>query len=289
MARKLVVLLLALAVCAGVAVASIPDRNGVIHGCRNVRTGLLRVIRTQAVCRVGEKRLNWNVQGPQGPVGPVGPEGPPGAQGEPGPGLASFEALAGLACNTGVNSGTIAIDYEATGEARIRCVVPPVESRVRINEFSTGTTGAPTDEFVELFNSGSEPADLSGFRLVYRSASGASDASLGTLPEGTIMAPGAFYLFGGAGYAGARPVDKTFNISPSAAGGGLGLRDGAGVLVDSVAWGTATNAFIEGPVAPAPATTAAPGKSDARHPDGHDTNDKAADFTEGDPTPGAAN
>jgi hypothetical protein len=289
MARKLVVVLVALALGAGVAVASIPDRNGVIHGCRNARTGVLRVIKSTAHCRVGERPLNWNAQGPQGVPGPMGPQGPAGPQGEPGPGLESFDDLTGLACDTGANSGTIAVDYEASGEAHIRCVVPQVESAIRINEFSTGTTGVPTDEFVELVNAGPQAVDLSSYRLVYRSAAGTNDASLGTLPDGTILAPGAFFLFGGAGYAGAHPADRTFNISPSAAGGGLGLRDASGLLVDSVAWGTATNAFIEGTIAPAPATTAAPGRSDARHPDGHDTNDNGADFSEGDPTPGGPN
>jgi hypothetical protein len=286
MARKLVGVLLLLAVGAGVALAAIPDRNGVIHGCRITRTGLLRVIKSTAHCRAGERPLNWNVQGPQGVPGPQGPMGP---QGEPGASLESFEALNGLACDTGTNSGTIAIGYDVLGEAHIRCAVPPVASTIRINEFSTGTTGAATDEFVELVNAGPQTVDLSGYKLVYRSASGTNDASLGTLPAGTVLAPGAFFLFGGAGYAGAHPADRTFNISPSAAGGGLGLRDASGLLVDSVAWGTATNAFVEGTVAPAPATTAAPGRSDARHPDGHDTNDNGADFSEGDPTPGGPN
>jgi hypothetical protein len=69
MARKFVVALFLLAVGAGVALAAIPDRNGVIHGCRNTRTGLLRVIKSTAHCRVGERALNWNVRGPQGPQG----------------------------------------------------------------------------------------------------------------------------------------------------------------------------------------------------------------------------
>jgi hypothetical protein len=67
------------------------------------------------------------------------------------------------------------------------------------------------------------------------------------------------------------------------------LRDPTGILVDSVAWGTATNALVERTVAPAPTIAASPGKSDWRHPDGHDTNDNSADFAEGDSTPGAQN
>jgi hypothetical protein len=160
---------------------------------------------------------------------------------------------------------------------------------VRINEFSTGVEGALTDEFVEIVNAGTEAADLSGYRLAYRSAAGTSDVALGALPEGTVLEPGAFLLFGGSGYAGAHPADRSFVPSLASAGGGVGLRDPSGALADSVAWGTATNAFVEGAVAPAPTIAPAPGKSAGRHPNGHDTNDNAADFTEGDPSPGGAN
>jgi hypothetical protein len=151
------------------------------------------------------------VAGPAGPPGPAGPQGPPGSKGDkgdPGAGLASFDALEGLSCTLGSKSGSIAIDYESTtGIATIRCVVssepppppppPPDPAVVRVNEFSTGVEGALGDEFVELVNVGGSAADLSGWRVVYRSGSGTSDVSLGTLPDGTTLAPGAFLLFGG--------------------------------------------------------------------------------------------
>ena len=271
-----------LAAVAGVALAGIPDSDGTIHGCRNVTTGALRVIGSRAHCRTGEKRLDWSQRGRQGPPGPPGP------QGEPGPAIASFEELAGLACSAGANQGSIAIDYAADGLAEIRCVVatPPADT-IRINEFSTGVEGALTDEFVEIFNPGSAPVDLSGYRLVYRSTAGTSDLSLATIAGGTTLEAGGFLLFGGAGYSGV--ADQTFSVSLASAGGGVGIRDASGLLLDSVGWGTATNAFVEGSPAAAPPVAPAPGRSDARHPDGQDTDDNAADFVEGDPTPRAAN
>ena len=281
-----------IAVLAAVAAASvalaeggIPGPDGVIHACRKVDGGRLRAVAARVHCRAGERALRWNVQGVAGPAGPQGP------QGEPGPGLGSFEDLAGLPCTAGANEGTTEVSFDASsGEARIRCAVAaPPPAQVRINEFSTGVEGALTDEFVEIHNAGSSAVDLSGYKLVYRSAAGTSDVSLGALPDGTTLAPGAFMLFGGSGYAGAHPADRSFSTSLASSGGGLGLRDPSGILVDSVAWGTATNALVEGAVTPAPAITPAPGKSDARHPDGHDTNDNSADFTEGDPTPGSGN
>jgi Lamin Tail Domain len=283
----------AVVVVSGVALAAggIPGPDGVIHACRKVDGGRLRAVAAGVNCRAGERALRWNVQGVAGPPGPTGPEGPPGPQGEPGPGLSSFEDLAGLLCTAGANTGTTEISFDATsGEATIRCAVAsPPAVQVRINEFSTGVEGALTDEFVEIVNAGSTPVDLSGYKLVYRSAAGTSDVSLGTPPDGTILAAGALMLFGGSGYAGGHPADRSFSTSLASSGGGLGLRDPSGILVDSVAWGTARNALVEATVAPAPAITPAPGKSDARHPDGHDTNDNSADFTESDPTPGGAN
>jgi hypothetical protein len=53
-----------------VALASIPDANGIIHGCRHDNTGALRVIDT-ATGQKGvslETALNWNQTGPQGPA-----------------------------------------------------------------------------------------------------------------------------------------------------------------------------------------------------------------------------
>jgi hypothetical protein len=58
----------------GIAYAAIPDAAGVIHGCRTLAGGTLRVIDSEAgqTCRSSEAALNWNQTGPQGPQGPAG-------------------------------------------------------------------------------------------------------------------------------------------------------------------------------------------------------------------------
>jgi hypothetical protein len=67
--RKTLVVLAGLAMlilaAAAVAVAAIPDSSGVIHGCRNTRTGALRVIDTDAgqACTSVEAALNWQQSG----------------------------------------------------------------------------------------------------------------------------------------------------------------------------------------------------------------------------------
>lgn len=62
---------------AAIALASIPDSHGIIHGCYTVKTGTLRVIDTGKgqKCATGQHALNWNQKGPQGPAGPAGVSG----------------------------------------------------------------------------------------------------------------------------------------------------------------------------------------------------------------------
>jgi Lamin Tail Domain len=276
--KILVALAIAVAALAGAAVAAIPDGKGVIHGCRKVDGGALRVVARASACRASERSLDWNQRGPAGPAGP------------PGPALASFDALAGLGCTNAGQAGTISISYDAEGLAQIRCIAGSAgTATIRINEFSVGVEGALGDEFVEIVNTGTAAADLSGWKLVYRSGAGTSDVSLGTLADGTTLAAGGFFLFGGSAYSAAHPADRSFSAGLASSAGGVAIKDANGNVVDSVGWGDATNAFVEGTAAAAPTIAPAPGQSDGRHPDGHDTNVNSADFTIGDPTPGTSN
>jgi hypothetical protein len=74
---------LAVTVGAGIAYASIPSTNGVINGCYEKRTGILRVIDSDAgkTCLSFETPISWNQQGPKGEAGPAGPAGMTGAAG----------------------------------------------------------------------------------------------------------------------------------------------------------------------------------------------------------------
>lgn len=80
MPRKTIfALILAIAaLTAGVVQASIPDSNGVIHGCYANKDGSLRVIDTGSGGACDAKKetaLNWNQKGPTGPKGIPGPSG----------------------------------------------------------------------------------------------------------------------------------------------------------------------------------------------------------------------
>jgi collagen triple helix repeat protein len=70
----------------GVAYATIPDSNSVIHSCFTTKGGSLRVIDPGAgdSCNQKESALDWNAQGPTGPAGPAGPQGPTGTTGPAG-------------------------------------------------------------------------------------------------------------------------------------------------------------------------------------------------------------
>jgi hypothetical protein len=229
--------------------------------------------------------------GPAGIAGSTGPAGATGATGDPGPTLASFDQLGGLACAGSSAAGTIQVAYDSSGHTTLTCVAAPSGTAlVRINEVATGTLASGADEFVELSNTGTATADISGWKLVYRSATGTNDVALATVPAATTLAVGAFYLVGGASYSGAQPADVSFSPGLASAGGAVGLRDGSGTLIDGVGWGTATNALVEGSAAPAPPTTSAPGSSIERLPNGHDTNNNATDFSvTSSPSPRASN
>ncbi len=73
-------------VAAGIAYASVPDSDGVIHGCY-AKDGSLRVVDTDASqsCDKKETSLTWNQTGPAGPVGATGATGETGATGPAGP------------------------------------------------------------------------------------------------------------------------------------------------------------------------------------------------------------
>ncbi len=77
-----------LAGAAGIALATIPGTGGVISGCYEKKSGILRVIDAEAgkKCLSFETAISWNQQGQQGLQGSQGPkgEGDPGLTGKDG-------------------------------------------------------------------------------------------------------------------------------------------------------------------------------------------------------------
>jgi hypothetical protein len=57
--KILVALVIAAVAVAGAALAAIPDGNGVIHACRKVDGGALRVVAKASACRHGERAVSF--------------------------------------------------------------------------------------------------------------------------------------------------------------------------------------------------------------------------------------
>ena len=142
----------------------------------------------------------------------------------------------------------------------------------------TGGASA-SDEFVEVANQGAGPVDLVGLELVYATSSGSTVTRKAAWSASFVLDAGRRVLIvNGAGtYAAAG--DLVYTGGFAATGGAVALRVIGGTVVDAVGWGDATNAFVEGGAAVAPAA----GSSLERSPggalgNGVDTNDNALDW-----------
>ncbi|HET7031402.1 MAG TPA: OB-fold nucleic acid binding domain-containing protein [Candidatus Limnocylindrales bacterium] len=153
----------------------------------------------------------------------------------------------------------------------------PTSSLV-VSEIQTGGASA-SDEFAELHNAGASPVDLAGLELVYVTSTGSTVTRKASWAASTIIDPGRHVLIANAAGVFAPSADVTYSGGFAATGGAIVLRPIGGTPIDAIAWGDATNAFVEGTAAPAPAA----GSSLERRPgglagNGTDTNDNAADL-----------
>ncbi|MCA1622379.1 MAG: lamin tail domain-containing protein [Acidobacteria bacterium] len=165
-----------------------------------------------------------------------------------------------------------------------------------------GTAGCSiyNRDFVELYNNGTTNVDISGWTVQYSSATGTNYTIAATIPAGTILQPGDYYLIGlatGAAGTGVNTLtpDLIGTTALSATAGKVALVSSATVLsgascpptgatiIDFVGYGTA-NCFEGAGQAPAPSTTT----SVQRFPNGTDTNNNNLDFVAAAPTPGSA-
>ncbi|MDO5443783.1 MAG: arabinofuranosidase catalytic domain-containing protein, partial [Bacteroidia bacterium] len=85
---------------------------------------------------------------------------------------------------------------------RIRCAEP-----VRINEVSLSTPDGLSPQFIELYNAGDTPVDISSLDIVVR-RSGWASVKAATIPAGTTMAPHSFYLISEADAAASIAAPK---------------------------------------------------------------------------------
>jgi len=118
-------------------------------------------------------------------------------------------------------SGRIESD---TALARVRSALP-----VKINEVRLGAGTNPTNQFIELFNAMSDTVDLSNWTIVNTQTQWAP-VKLATIPAGTKLAAGGFYVLGLSSSGLVAPVSAgatTINVRSVA-----GLANGQTVDVD---------------------------------------------------------
>jgi hypothetical protein len=112
-------------------------------------------------------------------------------------------------------------------------------AQVVINEFVYDDTGTDSIEFVELYNAGPTPADISGFTVVGINSPPSFD-SLSTIPGApgsgtTVLAPGGFYVLGMSAVPNLN-LDVTAAPDWQNSMEAIALRAAAGVIVDSVVY-----------------------------------------------------
>jgi len=88
---------------------------------------------------------------------------------------------------------------------------------ILINEFRVGTAGNGTNSFIELYNSGHSTVDLSNWTLTQHATTRPVNSTI-TIPPGTSLAAGKFYLLGLSASGLATPAssgDSTINLRSS--------------------------------------------------------------------------
>ena len=146
-----------------------------------------------------------------------------------------------------------------------------------------GNAGATlTHDFVELYNPTGAPISAAGLTITYYSSSGAAQGNH-TLTSGTVPAGGHFLVQEAAGTGGTEALpdpDAEGPLGLSGTNGSIEVTRGTAV-VDLVGWGTATRR--EGTATPALTNTTSASRVVTRAQP--DTDNNAADFQTGSPTP----
>ena len=156
-----------------------------------------------------------------------------------------------------------------------------------VGEVVTGGASG-SDEWIEIHDRGGLAADLGGLELVYVTATGGTITRKASW-EAKVVKPGTSLLLANEAGAFASLAEGTWTGGLSAAGGTLVLRVTGGEVVDTLSWGTAASAWVEGRPGLAPPA----GSSLERLPDGaslngRDTNDNRDDtWVQAQPIPDA--
>ncbi len=110
----------------------------------------------------------------------------------------------------------------------------------------TDGAGHTAEDFVELFNPGSEPVNLKDLRLVKRTAQGSQDSLIKSWTEDMWIPTHGFYLWANVAFSFPGVTADAQNTATLADNNGIALRAGpndTGLILDSAAWGNTNNGF----------------------------------------------
>lgn len=150
---------------------------------------------------------------------------------------------------------------------------------ILISELQVAGFSDADQEFIELYNPNTTNICLNGYKIYYMSPSGTIANLVFSFSATDIIPAHGHYLLVRSGKNVGVSADAFYTQPVGGSGGGLGLFDPFNNKVDSIGYGTATNAYREGVEATAPGA----GESIERKPggslgNGYDTNNNQADF-----------
>jgi hypothetical protein len=122
---------------------------------------------------------------------------------------------------------------------------PEPPATILISELLPGLPGANNSEFVELYNTGTETADLQGWSLWY-SLNGDDEKLVYKWTMPTEIPGHGHYLLVHEGRDFGLVADAFFEVALFERRGGLILRDARGETADSLGWGDAPEEAVAG-------------------------------------------
>lgn len=161
---------------------------------------------------------------------------------------------------------------------------------VVINEFAYDDSGTDDLEFVELFNCTSQTIDIGDWAVDSEDPNGPNPVST-TIPTGTMLAPGAYYVLGHAGVANVNQVNSGSYENDNES---ITLKDSTGKVIDTLVYeankGLWNPALAEGEGVFGNFTSIDGTETSwSRVRDGLDSGNNGRDFVLAPSTPGASN
>jgi len=168
---------------------------------------------------------------------------------------------------------------------------PTSTSQVIITEIQIETASSTDYDFIELYNSGTTSADISGFQLKKKASIG-SEYSVRVFPENSIVPAQGYFLWLNSDYVSSTQISASATSTQTLAkNNSVALMTTDEGVIDAVAWGTSTDPFVEGTAFPQnPGENQSLGRKWSTTTQGYaDTDNNQVDFEIQESTPGEQN